>query len=103
MTGKFDSARDEFLHQLSLNGTEPSSGHVEAPTGAYSLLIITEDELPALRDEFDTTEESAITPGNFLLVEDGNGFITVTEHLTRAAAEAAYSQLEDRYSEWLSA
>jgi hypothetical protein len=102
MAGKFSSDRDEFLYSLTLDGTERTSGDVQAPTGFYSIIIVAETDVAALHDAHPYAGDAAITAGNYLLVEDGDGFVTVTDYPTAADAESAFEDLENRYAAWSS-
>lgn len=92
--GKFDSARDEALYELSLEGAVPSSGDVEAPTGAFTLLVIVRDDVATLGN---------IPAGNFILTENNDGFVGVAEYDSEAEATAAYNKLDEAFGAWATA
>lgn len=100
MAGKFNSARDEFLHQLTLDGTDRSGGHVEAPTGFYTLVSIRPGDVQTLRAEHPDIDAATIGEGQFLVTEDSDGFVTVNEYPDEDSAIAAFEALEAKYSDW---
>jgi hypothetical protein len=102
--GKYNSARDELLHRMTAEmwGNQ-SSGDVAAPTGAFSLITISDTEKAECAAAFadDLTELSVPMPtGAFLVREDSQGFVTVDEHPTETAATVAYRELERTYAAW---
>lgn len=105
--GKFRSARDEVLYQISLEGwANESNGDVESPTGYFSRITITPEELREVTEAFsDTIEElgfklTGSLVGFFLLTEDGQGFVEVDEFPDETALTQAYREREAEYLEW---
>lgn len=102
--GKYDSQRDALLHRM-VEGmwSNQSTGDVNAPTGAFALITISDAEKNECAAAFadDLTELDVHMPiGAFILREDSQGFITVDEHPTAAAATVAYRDLERTYEAW---
>lgn len=105
MAGSFDSARDELLHAMSLEGwANASSGDVECPTGFFARISNDSREIPEIRDAFPTESagiSNADIRGHFLCVENSQGFWYVTRYDNARALVQAYNALEAEYSEWL--
>lgn len=113
--GKYSSDRDNILHFLcSSDWANQSFGDVEAPTGYIyrisneaadvqlsntEITSLIEDQLQAY-DIDDTEEFRASLVGHFLVAEDSNGFVSVTEYPTEELLLQAYSSLEDIYGQW---
>lgn len=107
MSGKFDSARDEALYVMSVNGwANQSSGNVEAPTGYFSLICNSRAELPEILDAFETEFASidGFAPdsliGNFIMEESEIGFVYVTEFPSEYLAGLHYTRQDETYAEW---
>jgi hypothetical protein len=102
---KFDSARDELLYVMSLEGwANASSGNVECPTGFFARISNDAREIPEIRQAFPDESagiSNADIRGHFLCIEDSLGFWHVTRYETARALELAYSALEAEYIEWL--
>lgn len=106
---KFDSARDEYLYTMWLDGwAEASDGESEAPTGFFCMMSNTEKELPEIHDAFgwlyptkDLPDSNALI-GNFLIVTDDHGMVWVLSYESRAELEKAYNDSVDNYCEWAS-
>lgn len=104
MPGKFDSTHDELIYQLSLDGVDRAGGHVEAPEGHFALVSIANDELDTVRAQLADLDllspDATLRSGHFLVREDNNGFVSVTEYPSRAAADEAFDALENAYAAW---
>ena len=104
---KYDSSRDEVLHSMALQGwSNKSDGDVECPTGYFSLICNSTGELEQILGPFSGEIASAeLTDtneliGNFLVIEDSQGFVHVWEYATVLAAQAEYRELENEYVNW---
>lgn len=102
---KFDSARDEYLYTMWLDGWAEQS---EAPTGFFCMMSNTEDELPEIHDAFgwlyptEGIPDSSSLIGNFLIVTNDHGMVWILSYETRAELEKAYNDSVDNYCEWAS-
>ena len=128
MPGKHEGpneARDEALHLLcGWEWGNQSGGNVEAPTGYFWLITITEREIPEIVDVFRScTDEHQILDtlldpellrslvGTFVLQEDSNGFVHVrqmTQHADpqktpEARGLVLFRTLEQEYDTWAGA
>lgn len=80
-----------------------SDGHVDAPTGAFALIILEPAEVDAdFLATWDLTSAD-VTPGYYLEQQDQQGNTSVTEFDTEWEARAAYTALEQQYQEWAEA
>lgn len=108
-----DSTRDQVLHAMSRDGwANESDGNVESPWGFFSRISNSTEELPeivqafseiisefpaaTLSGGFDTSE----LVGHFLLVENNQGQIFVTEFDSEQELQREFDGLTDVYSEW---
>lgn len=112
--GKFEMsehpARDAVLYAMSLEGwAQQSDGDVAASTGFFARISNEAAEMPSIVDAFGDEmireglhDEQAMRTliGHFLLVEDEQGFVRVTQFETEAAVKKLYSMLEKRYVRW---
>lgn len=104
-SSKYDSLRDEYLHDLGPDYWDEYDGSVEAPTGWFALMINapeTADDLASAGAIFDLSPVKEIV-GNFLLSGDDRGFGYVQAFDTEGEARSAYAELELAYGEWLEA
>lgn len=108
--GKYDSDRDAVLNMLTVSGwANQSTGDVEAPTGFVALVIVHPVELSEIEEAFSADVENEIEEGfswdsiigNFLLSENSQGFVTVTEFPTCHDAKKEYERISRAYGEWL--
>lgn len=113
--GKYSSDRDNILHFLcSSDWANESFGDVEAPTGYVyritnqtadvqlsntEITSVIEDQLQAYDIE-DTEDFRKSLVGHFLVAEDSNGLVSVSEYQTEELLQQAYSSLEDIYGQW---
>lgn len=105
--GKFESYRDEKLHEFSLHGwANASSGDVQSPVGWFARISISIDELPEIVEAFEGHysgegfQELKPLLGHFLLGEDCEGSVSVTQFETEAELVRAYEELDAAYSAW---
>jgi len=114
--GKYSSARDSILHFLCTSEwSNDSFGDVEAPTGYVWKISndpadvhIPNTEITSVLEEWfianpevtDSPELRAELVGHFLVTEDSQGFIGVTEYPTANLLAVAYESLEGIFSEW---
>lgn len=101
--GKYEGShplRDEALHTMSVQGwANESDGNVEDLSGYVSRVSNTPAELAEVLAAFDGEFPDGLDPqslvGHFLLVENSQGFLYVTEYPTEQAVIGAYRmQLE---------
>jgi hypothetical protein len=114
--GKFSSARDSILEYLCNNGwANDSFGDVEASTGYVYRISNTTSEVnkqngefnsvmgdwfeanPEVRDSVALRQELV---GHFLVTEDSQGFVRVTQFDTEQELERVYRVEEDAFSKW---
>lgn len=102
---KFDSARDELLYAMTLDGwANESSGNVECPTGYFARISNDPQDVPSIRDAFPNETKgmsNAVMVGHYLLRENDQGFVYVSEFSNSVELIRAYRVLESEYSEWL--
>jgi hypothetical protein len=98
MKGKFNSDRDAMLYQMSLDmWANDSDGDSASLQGWFARMSNSDAELPELIDAFrdDTPAgfdwETVI--GHFLIQENSDGIVTVTEYPTASRVEAAFTAL----------
>lgn len=116
MKGKFDSPRDDLFWFMTLEGwATDTDGSVEFGRWFGKLSNTAEDvsvdngEFNSLVDQWEpdavenyhSKEFRASLVGHFLVSEDGQGFVTVTEFDTELERDAVYNQWSGEYSEWL--
>lgn len=98
MPGKFDSARDEVLYTMALEGwANDSDGESAALTGWFARLTQSDAEIKEIREAFEDAapesfEWSSIV-GLFLLRESNEGFVTVTEYATERELTSEFRHL----------
>lgn len=109
---KYDSPRDEVLHQLATSGTwGQDSGDVQAPTGWFAEIDLDTSDFAALRIEFPqlledsglglTDADMAPLTGFFIVQEHHDGRVDVTAYGTSAELLSAYRALDVDYIHWL--
>jgi hypothetical protein len=118
MPGKYEGdneARDEALHQLCTGQwANESDGHVEAPTGFFWRITITEAELAEVAQALDSPEPEGLATadlvGAFLVTEDTQGFVHVTRYPDQYPdrtgedrALVAFQAKQRAYTEWSAA
>lgn len=105
---KFDSVRDEILYLMTLElWANESDGNVEAITGWFARVSNSLEDIVSLVDAFGT-EAFALDPnfdfselvGHFLIQENSQGFVYVTQYATEAELVTAYRDLETLFSQW---
>jgi hypothetical protein len=99
MAGRYahnpDPQLAELLHQVSLDGwANDSTGDVNQDGVHASLLIVEPTEQQELTDAFD----QPIPPGNWVLLEDEQGFVTLDEYPSPQAARQAFTRLQDDWA-----
>ena len=102
--GKFDSPRDEVLHEMSLEGwSNCSDGNTDAHTGYFSAITITEAELAEITQAFETEIGYAglVDPselvGHWLLIDDQNGYVHVRDYETHERLMYDFKRLQEQY------
>lgn len=105
--GKFDSARDEVLWQIGLEGWgNESGGASDSPTGSFIRVCIAENELAEIVDAFTDVlhsaelDDPAQLVGNWILAEVEMGFVRAVQAATEELAIAAFKELETVYENW---
>ena len=113
--GKYGTDRDNILHFMAISDWAMGSfGDVEAPTGYVwkmsnnvadvqvsntEITSVIEDQIELYSIE-DGPAFRASLVGHFLIAEDSNGFVCVTEYPSAALLQQAYDSLEEIFSEW---
>ena len=106
---KYDSVRDEILDAMTKAGwSNASSGDVESPTGWFARITIDSADIASVRDTFEGEFSHLVISshwndviGHFLVREDSQGFVTVTQYPTEAELISAYDELDNAYGDWL--
>lgn len=113
--GKFSSARDSILHYMSDGWGNDSSGSVDAPTGYFVRISNDWEEVKPENGEFssmleewfeqnpevtDSPELRRELVGHFLVREDSNGFVTITEYPTKGALQSDFDKLDSDWVDW---
>lgn len=105
--GKFDSPRDEVLYAMTLGEWAcETSGDVQSPSSWFAWMQNTAEELIDIRRTFAETIQRARLAdlselvGNFVIVEQNDGFVEVIKFDEKRHAERVYSVLEDIYIAW---
>ena len=117
--GKFGSARNAVLYALCCAmWSNDSTGSVEAPTGYVWRISNTVEDTKRANLEFSSVLEAVLSEdlagygiedtdalraditGNFLVVEDSNGFISVHSFDTEAQVIEAFNAADAAYSAW---
>ena len=115
MPGKYDTARDEMLHYLCTSGwANESDGDVQAPTGCFWRISVTERELDEVVGVFDRgivpdALDLSTLVGDFVVTEDTQGFVTVTRYPDQEPdrtgedrARVAFQAKQRAFSAWAS-
>lgn len=112
--GKYSSDRDNILHFLVGSGWgNEQFGDIESPVGHVSRISNNWEEVKPINAEFTSLVEDELKNysiedgeefrkslvGHFLVVEDSQGFVSVTEYPTEALLLQVYESLENIYSE----
>jgi len=102
---KYASPRDEALHIMCRDGwANASSGHVESPTGYFSRVSNSVDEMAEIMSAFEEFDYDHINVvGNFFVVENAQGAVAVSEFETAEDLHAVYEALEQLYQRWVEA
>jgi len=102
-----DSPRDQLLHAMARQDwANESNGNVEAPTGWFCRISNSPEELPEVFGAFpeQITEFAKFDlrelVGHFLLVENDQGQIFVTEYDSEDEVKAEFDYLSDVYTMW---
>lgn len=114
--GKFSTDRDSALHYLSTSEwANDTFGNVEAPTGFVSkisnnweevkpenteMTSVLEDWFEQQGDVEDTPEFRESLVGHFLITENSQGFVYVSEFETAEDRDRVYNDLETEFNEW---
>jgi hypothetical protein len=81
-----------LLHQVTLDGwANDSTGDTDQDGFHASLIIVEPAEQQDLTDAFD----HPIPAGNWILLEDDQGFVTVEQYPTARTARQGFNQLQD--------
>lgn len=95
---KFDSRLDEALYTLTLDGTDETTGSVEAPTG-HAVLMHIDKPFSHLQAGFD--RPVTVPAGHYIVKEDSQGFVTVETFQTAEDANEEFRAIDAEYAEWL--
>lgn len=80
-----------------------TGGSVEASTGHFALLTIEPNEVDEVRgaiSEMLADPSQTVEPGNYVIVENDQGFVTVLDYGTPQAARDYFTLLTEEYSRW---
>jgi hypothetical protein len=105
--GKFNSARDSVLYDMSLQGwANESSGDVASNTGYFSRISNTAPELAEVERAFEEELQReglnvGALEGHYLLVEDDQGFVHVAKFDSEAEVKEEYDALDEAYGDWM--
>lgn len=101
---QFSSPRDEVLYQMGQNGWAfESNGDRTADTGWFCWLKNEIEEIPDVVDTFEADIQEAGLErhhelvGSFLVRENRDGLVTVTEFDMSQEAKAAYDELDSAF------
>lgn len=101
---KFNSARDELLYAMTLDGwANESDGNVEAPTGFFARISNDPQDVPSIRDAFPNETKgmaNSTMVGHFLMKENSQGFVYVTTYPDSVSLIRDFRALEAEFSEW---
>lgn len=95
MATKFDSARDEALYAMTLDGTCETTGTVDG-FGIWAAKIDVDKDFIWVHDGL----TAPVPAGFYLVTEDALGFVRVREW-PREVRDAEFEHLEQQYGEWL--
>jgi hypothetical protein len=99
--GKFDSCRDEALYQMSLDGTDETTGDVEYE-GYYVLIVLDASATVNLDDDApDGTPQVTVPAGSYIVTENSQGFVSVYTYDSEAVAREDFKRIDEAYSDWL--
>lgn len=97
--GKYDTLRDEYLHGMCLEGwANESFGDVAAPTGYVWLVSNSTAEMAEIVGVFGLAPYGTV--GHFLVTENDQGFVRVTEYEENRGAKYDFRCLEAEYTAW---
>jgi len=94
--GKFDNCLDEALYAESLDGNHETTGDVDAH-GYITLMIVEEPYMFSFGDG----RTLRVPAGNFLLIEDSNGFVYTQSFDSVLDVRDAFEVAESEYAQWL--
>lgn len=106
MPGRYASTRDEILDTMAREmWAEKSTGDCQSPVGWFALIINPPESLPEVHDAFreDIAREECdpqTLVGNFLLIEDDQGFVSVRVYEHADNARKAYDELAAEFDAW---
>jgi hypothetical protein len=95
--GKFDSCQDEALWQMSLDGTDETTGDVEWEAH-YTLMVLNESVRVSMHEP---RQLVTVPAGAYIVSENSQGFVDVSEYDTEALAREDFKRADDAYGAWL--
>lgn len=94
--GKFDSCAAEALWQMSLDGTDETTGDVDFE-GHLTLIVLSDLYVETIEDGPAVT----IWPGAYIVSEDSQGFVDLSTYAEVGLARVDFDAADERYSAWL--
>lgn len=96
--GKFAGCVTEALYTLSLDGTWPTTGSVEA-YGHFVLMVIDETTSVDIGSE-GSPDVVDVLPGFYVIVEDDHGHVSLEWFDTADLAREYFELCEQQYAAW---
>jgi hypothetical protein len=105
--GKYNSARDEALHIMAVQGwANDSAGDVESTTGFFSKISIDDAELPEITEAFEQELiEAGVTDtrtliGHFMVLEDNYGNVNVDTYTEQWKLDQDFESYKNEWIIW---
>lgn len=92
---KFDSALDEALYSITLDGTCEETGTVDG-FGIWAAKVDVDADFVFVHEGLTVP----VPAGHYIVLQDALGFVRVREW-PEAVRDEEFSKLETQYSEWL--
>lgn len=92
------SPRDAIVHAFAEVDND-WNGNVESPSGAFARVTITEAQREEMVKE-GAPDIGAEAIGEYVVIEDGFGFVHVIAHKSAHGADMHFEQLAKMYEEW---
>lgn len=108
---KFNSTRDEVLFHVAFDSlwNDAHTGDTEAPTGYFGALSVTRADAPEIVKsttgmfgflDIEDAPDPADLVGHWLITEDTQGFVDISEHGDSESLFEEYGNLETAYLAW---
>jgi len=98
--GKFDSCQAEALWQMSLDGTDETTGDSEFE-GHLTLVVLDYDHEEKIDPSRDVTPVVTVSAGAYIVSENSQGFVDVETYASEELARVDFDAADERYSAWL--